>query len=198
MNGIFFAIFFLFCCGGVKHACLPFSFVRFLPRNSLSPPSPHAPLTVLRCTRMYLSVYVCNLLRLYVHVYLFLIWISFCCLAFKWCRKCYAFAFNFIQVINIVASARSLFLFLIFTDFPTLSLDWEEDLQHLLHFVTAAVCVPSACVFASVFVGAMLNRQRRKLVKCAKIKNSASKLRVCSYRWMCVAAVSSPIYPRSF
>jgi len=37
-----------------------------------------------------------------VHVYLFLIWISVCCLAFKWCRKCYAFAFNFTQVINIV------------------------------------------------------------------------------------------------
>jgi len=35
-------IFSFFFCGGVTHACLPFSFVRFLPRNLLS-----------CCTRMY-------------------------------------------------------------------------------------------------------------------------------------------------
>lgn len=36
-------------------------------------------------------------------IYLFLIWISFCCLAFKLCWKCNAFAFNFIPVINVMA-----------------------------------------------------------------------------------------------
>lgn len=58
---IFFQFFFL--CGGVTHACLPFSFVRFLPSNLLS-----------CCKRMY--QYTCmQFVSVWagVHVYLFLI-----------------------------------------------------------------------------------------------------------------------------
>lgn len=102
-------IWYFFCCGGVEHAVFAI-LARAFPARVRQPSlvSRLFALMLLQVPYAFSSLFrPCPLFscKMYVlRIYLFLIWISFCCLAFKLCWKRYAFAFNFIcRVINVQA-----------------------------------------------------------------------------------------------